>query len=757
MNVTSCFSAQAARNLCLSLFAVAALGACGGGDTKTDNATGQSSAISATISVSGSMSGNAPLNVTFSATDPKGPIASYEWNFKDNSPVATGQSVQHTFMEPGSYDITLTVRDSAGRFNSAAKMVTVTGQAIANPTAGAFWKDVNLASDAKVLNRAAVLFAGRNATAAEEAAVASGGMPVLRQTIRGYMQGPAFQAFLDETGETWFLTRSATILGNNMGYNATDWPSAANVINNMNLDATLNERNRFTTASRLEPIEMMKHVVNGDKPWTDMVAGNYTVVTALVAQYMQATVTGTFANPMDDTVFLPATLPNQRLGGNRDHAGVLSTQAWLAVNPTTPTNRNRHRVYIAAKQFLGTDVAALGRLPIDDSALTAFRIPTMENPGCAICHDTIDPIAAGWQNWQENNRDRPFKDASGKDHALPGSYRSGAYPKDANNMAYYKVGDGWFRDEKAPGYNGTAMPGGVTGSPTALSWLGQQMANDPRYSLGAAYFWWKAVSGQDPLTPPLSTSTPEDANRLSAFNAQFALFQDIANRFKTNRGNGAYNVKDLLVDLVTSPWARAESTAVALTAARQIELGGLGAFNMLNPVAVNRKLLALVGQTFADFNNPYAGNGLNYGDFDGINRPKRAQEHTMMQTAVLDRLVATRSCTFTQNDFNKTQATRLLFTKVNLTDTPATAAGQAAIKDNLVYLMKWMWKVDTTASDPEVQRAYQLFVDIWNDRGNASPQPVTCAYNNANDANYTGRTWSAVLGYFVEDKNFLFE
>jgi hypothetical protein len=472
---------------------------------------------------------------------------------------------------------------------------------------------------------------------------------------------------------------------------------------------------------------------------------------------MQANVTGTFANPLDDTVFLPATIPNQRLTGVRDHSGVLSTHAWLQRFPTTATNRNRHRVYIASKQFLATDVTALAVRPLDDSAALAFRIPTMENPGCAICHDTIDPMAAGWQNWQENNRDRPFRDAMNKDHALPASYRSNAYPKDANNQSYYKLGDAWFRDEKAPGYNGEAMPGGVTGNPTALSWLGQKMATDPRYAVGAVHFWFKAVFGRDPLAPPLDTSTPEKANLMSAYNAQNAVFQDIASRFTTNRGNGAFNVKDLLTDLVTSPWARAESTNVALTAARRLELGQLGAFNMLNPVAVNRKLQSLVGQTFQDFNNPYAANGLNYGNFNAIDRLERAQEHTMMQTVVLDRMVATRSCAFAQNDFGKTQATRLLFPKVNLADTPATAAGAAAIQDNLVHMTKWLWKKEVSASDPEVQRAYQLFQAIWNDRGNASPQTVSCAYNNANDANYTGRTWAAMVAYFIGDPAFVYE
>ena len=169
-------------------------------------------------------------------------------------------------------------------------------------------------------------------------------------------------------------------------------------------------RNRFQTAMMREPIELMKYIVKNDKPWTDMVAGKYTVVNGVQAQYLAARVTGTFTSTnrqLHDNEFLPAVLPNGRLAGDREHAGVISTHAWLQRFPTTPTNRNRHRVYIMAKQFLATDVAALAARPIDDGG--DFKIPTVENTACAACHATIDPIAASWQNWNENNRYLPFR------------------------------------------------------------------------------------------------------------------------------------------------------------------------------------------------------------------------------------------------------------------------------------------------------------------------------------------------------------
>ena len=235
---------------------------------------------------------------------------------------------------------------------------------------------------------------------------------MLRQTLRSYMSGPAFDKFLDEAGEYTFLSRGVVVFGNNMGLNATDTPSAADVINNTNLAAGV--RNRFQLAMQREPVELMKYIVKNDKPWTDMVAGKYTVVNPLQAQYLMANVTGTFmgtaTDPASDMEFLPATLPNQRLMGDREHTGVVSSHAWLQRNPTTDTNRNRHRVYVLAKQFLGTDVAALGMRPIDAGG--NFKMPTVENPNCSVCHSTIDPIAAGFQNWNEANRYLPFRTAS---------------------------------------------------------------------------------------------------------------------------------------------------------------------------------------------------------------------------------------------------------------------------------------------------------------------------------------------------------
>ena len=678
---------------------------------------------------------------------------------RDYALVAPATLLNKTIGEPNHGGGKPFVDSSSQRYKDLQTLIPqMTAQTCAsvagNPVDGNFWKGVQYSSDAALLAKATVLFAGRNPNAAEIAAANQGGEAGLRQTIRASMQGAAFDRFLEDVGDTHFLTPGVIVRGTG-GYNATDWPTAGAVLgaNGVTQEAAA-VRNRFDASVRREGIELMKHIVRSEKPWTDIVAGNYTVANGILARFLGATVQGTFVNADDDTEWLPATLPEQRLGGMREHAGVLSTQAWLSRFPTTDTNRNRHRVNMLSKQFLATDIATLAARPID--ADSTFKVPVLENPACTVCHNTIDPMAAGWQNWNETNRFLPFRTNAGVDHALPQSYRSNNYPKDANNVAYYRAGDNWFRDGKEPGYGATAMPGGVTGNKTALQFLGQQVAGDQRFALGAVHFWYEGLFGREPLKAPQDSTSPQFAAQLAAYTAQNEEFKAIAARFASNQGRGAYNVKDLLVDLMMSSWSRAQKASDP-SGLRAGELKDVGSMTMLSPSQLNRKLVGLVGQGWQDFNNPYTGFALNYGDFDGVNRTKRAQSHTMMQTVTIDRMVAVRSCTFAKGDLDKPAVDRLLFPLVTLADTPATTAGLDAITANVRHLHKWLWKEDLPATDAEIQRTVKLFTDTWNDRATAPARPVNCAYNAGNDPNYTGRAWATVLAYMLGDVKFLYE
>ena len=86
--------------------------------------------------VASTTSGPAPLTVHFSSSskDPDGTITSYEWNFGDGSPISSEQNPSHTYSNPGSYRVTLVVKDDQGAISQAASTTINVSDASATPT-----------------------------------------------------------------------------------------------------------------------------------------------------------------------------------------------------------------------------------------------------------------------------------------------------------------------------------------------------------------------------------------------------------------------------------------------------------------------------------------------------------------------------------------------------------------------------------------------------------------------------------------------
>lgn len=70
--------------------------------------------------------GQAPLIVLFegAGTDVDGTVVRYDWDFGDGT-VGAGQVVEHIYLDPGTYGVTLTVTDNAGGQGMASALVTV--------------------------------------------------------------------------------------------------------------------------------------------------------------------------------------------------------------------------------------------------------------------------------------------------------------------------------------------------------------------------------------------------------------------------------------------------------------------------------------------------------------------------------------------------------------------------------------------------------------------------------------------------------
>ena len=109
---------------------------------KSGEAAGCAARIGPTPSFTAPAGGETGHAISFdgrASYDISAPIATYEWNFGDGSPVDTTSGAQptHYYLVPGTYQVSLTVRDASGSTDASTQTVpiTITGAAVGLPTA----------------------------------------------------------------------------------------------------------------------------------------------------------------------------------------------------------------------------------------------------------------------------------------------------------------------------------------------------------------------------------------------------------------------------------------------------------------------------------------------------------------------------------------------------------------------------------------------------------------------------------------------
>ena len=93
-----------------------------------------------TVSIDGAASAKVGDLVAFGAqaSDATSGVAgSFDWSFGDNTGGATGESVNHTFTAPGTYEVRVKTTDAAGNQGTATKVVTVSAAPAAAPRVAA--------------------------------------------------------------------------------------------------------------------------------------------------------------------------------------------------------------------------------------------------------------------------------------------------------------------------------------------------------------------------------------------------------------------------------------------------------------------------------------------------------------------------------------------------------------------------------------------------------------------------------------------
>ena len=540
---------------------------------------------------------------------------------------------------------------------------------------------VTMASPGKTLRRAALIFGGEIPTREEVETVANGTEEDLRAAIRKRMTGRGFHEFLIRASNDRLLTdRTGPSLdadGQFVYYSNLFYAKAKMAYENGYRskydDPEFKLWNRSIDAGfRRAPLELIAHVVENDLPYTEILTADYIMANPMTAEaYGAAT---RFDDSDDPLEFRPSeivsyyrdddskVLENHSDFGTRvldpgnlsteyPHAGILNTTVFLMRYPTTPTNRNRARSRWTYYHFLGLDIEKSASRTTDPVALADTDNPTMKNPACTVCHRVMDPVAGTFQNYGE---DGLYRDEWGGLDSLDDFYKD---PPDGSYTPY-QHGDTWYRDMREPGFDGEVAPD----AENSLQWLAERIVADDRFAEATVKFWWPAILGVEVAEPPEDRNDSDFEAMLLASNAQSAEVERLAEAFRTGIAGGKpYNLKDLLVEIVLSPWFRTESIEDD-DPVRVAALRNAGVERLLTPEELDWKTQAITGYGWgrrpkfvtglsSHLVGRYNRYGLAYGGIDSDAVTDRADDMTAVMAAVAQSHAVEVSCPIVKRDF----------------------------------------------------------------------------------------------------------
>lgn len=325
----------------------------------------------------------------------------------------------------------------------------------------------------------------------------------------------------------------------------------------------------------------------------------------------------------------------------------------------------------------------------------------------------------------------------------------------------YEPGDTWFRDMRAPGFDGESAPD----ASNSLEWLGDRIAEDDRFAEATVKFWWPAIMGRKVATPPTNRSDADFEGKLLAAQSQHEEVQRLARMFRTGIGGGQpYNLKDLLTELVVSKWFMAAHIANA-DPARRVALRDAGASRPLTPEELVAKMEALTGfvwgrlrrTTGLERDRPIGriarSYSIVYGGIDSRNVTERNRRFTVPMGLLAKKHAGEVAVPVVAREFFMLPANkRRLFAGIELDATPETAP--EAIREKLVELHERLFGEPTGTTSKDVQDAYRFLVDVW--RRQSEPpydDPVKRGYYGGgqqdhrylegilDDALFEGRSW----------------
>jgi len=576
-----------------------------------------------------------------------------------------------------------------------------------------FWEGIVMEPREVTLRRASLLLAARVASD-ESIERAKASDAALRGEIIKLMRGDGFHDFLISGADDRLLTDG---LVNGVAFDIrTDdrFPAHNAYLNTLPPDnAEPAERESFQQlyftriegdqalrwSIHREPLELIAHIVETNQSYKKILTADYTMVNPLSNIAYRAGLSFD-ADYVDKSGFLEKDkLNTYKPGRNRGHiawappfdfnyqtrefidwpdyhewphAGVLSTMAWMSRYPSTDTNRNRARARWTYYHFLGVDIEKSAPRTTDPVALADTNNPTMNNPACTVCHERLDPVAGAYQLYGDAGH---YLDQTFGFDSLPESYKHPERFGNEPGSTGYRDGDTWYRDMRSPGFEGKTAPT----NEDSLQWLARQIAEDPRFAAATVKFWWPAIFGAEALIAPEDPDGPDYSARINTYNAQEQLVSELAERFVASD----YRLKNLLADMLMSPWYRLQGLEDPSEAnIRSTELGEIGSGRLLTPEELDRKNVAVFGrrwgQVYDSQKTPYRygyqsrlgdeeSDSLKvfYGGTDSAGLTLRNRKKTALMSSVSETMASELACQAVAYDLFLPEKERTLFTHVS--------------------------------------------------------------------------------------------
>ena len=467
------------------------------------------------------------------------------------------------------------------------------------------------------------------------------------------------------------------------------------------------------------PVELVKYVIQNNRPFTEIVTADYTMInpySAVIYNNNAGDPNFPFSSDQnqanhDRDDFRPVNNIRQQDNTLVPAAGVIGTHAFLSRYPSTNTNVNRARARYVTDYFLGLDIESLAPRDGLDLNNVIGSVPTFEDPQCTVCHVVMDPIAGLF-----TNRDNG------------GEYDPG------NTFQHTRTTNGVPRMVPA-GYSllqADQLPGSE--EDTALQWLGSRLAQDDRFAERTVRTVFKGLTSIDATAA--STET---------------FVNDTKNRFVTAN----FNFKLLVKDIVSSDYFMARNLAQGED---PNDYADIGPGRLITPEELNRRVTNITGVNY-EWRGPNSNSGLLgrhrllYGGIDSDDVIQRITEPTSLIDGIQERIANQVACQRVANDLYNGGA---LFPIADETDIPDNGAGENAIRQNIQFLHRHILGEDLALNDTEIANTYQLFVDV-RAAGETAIQSQCRGGGSNTDTNGTVIPWMAVVTYLLADYRFLYE